>query len=148
MPAPLRFRSAVSRHHPQMPRLVTAPWDEVARWKLAGTTTVEASLNGADIGRRSLKRWDEKRCWWIDLPDPVCRKLKLDEVDKVAVELRLASTQLPPELQALIAKNKAARAAWERLTPPQQRMLRENVAAAKQPATRARRAARALGVED
>ena len=148
MPAPLRFRSAVSRHHPQMPRLVTAPWDAVARWKLAGTTTVQAALNGADIGRRSLKRWDEKRCWWIDLPEPVCRKLKLDVGDEVDVELRLASTELPAELASLIARNKAARAAWERLTPPQQRMLRENVAAGKQPATRARRAARELGVED
>jgi len=58
-----------------------------------------------------------------------------------------ASTELPSELAALIAKNKAARAAWERLTPAQQRMLRENVAAGKQPATRARRAARELGVE-
>lgn len=58
-----------------------------------------------------------------------------------------ASTELPAELAALISKNRTARAAWERLTPPQQRMLSEDVAAAKGSVTRARRAARHLGVE-
>jgi hypothetical protein len=148
MPAPLRCRSVVSRHHPQMPRLVTVPWDDVARWKLDSTTTVDAALNGAPIGRRSLKRWDEKHCWWIELPEPICSRLGLDAGSKVEVELKLASTELPAELSALIARNKAARAAWERLTPPQQRMLREDVAAARQSATRARRAIRGLGLED
>ncbi len=55
---------------------------------------------------------------------------------------------LPAELAELLAKNKAARAAWERLTPAQQRMLLEDVATAKTSTTRARRAARMLGLED
>jgi len=147
MAAPLRFRSTVSRHMPQFPRLVTVPWDEVARWKPAGTTTVDATVNGEAIGRRSLLRWDERHCWWFVLPDPTCRKLGVDEGDGVQVELRLASTELPAEMAALISKNKAARAAWERLTPAQQRMLREEVAAGKQSATRTRRASRGLGLE-
>jgi len=147
MAAVLRFRSKVSRHHPDFPRLVTAPWDEVARWKLAGTAIVDCTLNGTPVGRRSLLRWDERNCWWFNLPDPICKRLRLDEGDVVAVELRLASTELPAELAALIAKDKAARAAWQRLTAPQQRMLREEILSAKQPGTRARRAARALGVK-
>jgi len=61
---------------------------------------------------------------------------------------RRASTALPAELSELLAKHKTARAAWERLTPAQQRMLREEVAAAKQSTTRARRAARMLGLEE
>ncbi len=147
MAAPLRCRSTVSRHHPQMPRLVSVPWDAVSRWKLSGTTVVEATLNGTPIGRRSLKRWDEQRCWWFDLPEPLCRKLGLEVGDAVQVELRQASEELPAELAALVARNKAARAAWGRLTPAQQRMLREEVLAGKQPATRARRARRGLGLD-
>ncbi len=146
MPAVLRCRSTVSRHHPQMPRLVTVPWAVVARWKLPGTTVVEAALDGTPIGRRSLKRWDERRCWWFDLPQPLCRKLGLDEGSPVQVELRLASQEPPPELAELIARNQAARARWRALTPAQQRLLREDVLAAKQPVTRARRARKGLSL--
>ena len=148
MPVALRCRSTVSRHHPRMPRLVTVPWEAVARWKLAGTTVVEATLDGTPIGRRSLKRWDERRCWWFDLTEPLCRELGLDEGSPVQIELRLASAELPPELAALVERDQAARAAWRALTLAQQRMLREEVLAAKQPATRMRRARTGLGLED
>jgi hypothetical protein len=143
----LRFRSTVSRHHPRMPRLVTVPLEAVVRWKLPGTTVVEAVLDGTPIGRRSLKRWDERRCWWFDLPDPLCRKLGLDVGAAVKVELRRASEDLPAELAALVVRDKAARAAWARLRPAQQRMLRENVLAGKQPATRTRRARKGLSLD-
>jgi len=46
----------------------------------------------------------------------------------------------------LIKNNSQARTRWERLTPGQKRMLREEILAAKQAATRERRAARALGI--
>lgn len=144
----LRFRSAVARHHPRMPRLVTVPREQVARWKLDGTTIVEAALDGSAIGRRSLKRWDERRCWWFDLPEATCRRLGLDVGDAVQVELRRATDAPPPELARLLAADRAARAAWEGLTPAQQRMLREQVLSARQPATRSRRARRGLGLED
>ena len=130
-----------------MPRLVTVPWEAAARWKLPGTTVVEASLNGTPIGRRSLKRWDERHCWWFDLSDTLCRKLGLDVGAAVQVELRRASQELPAELSALVTRDRATRAAWSRLTPAQQRMLREEVLAAKQPATRARRARKGLGLD-
>lgn len=82
----------------------------------------------------------------MDLPDATCRKVGVDTGDVVALSLRVASEELPAELAQLIKQNPSARAQWEKFTPGQQRMLREEILAAKQPATRARRAARALGI--
>jgi uncharacterized protein YdeI (YjbR/CyaY-like superfamily) len=66
--------------------------------------------------------------------------------DRVKLSLRIASEELPAELARLIKNNQFARARWERFTPGHKRMLREEVLAAKQPATRERRATRALGL--
>lgn len=75
--------SKVIRHNPQFSRLVTIPLDKIAPWKLTGTTTVEGMINDTDLGRRSLKRWDERQCWWIELPEPLCKKARLDTGDEV-----------------------------------------------------------------
>lgn len=160
--------SVVEHKHEGLPRFVCVPLQKVAPWKLEETTTVEGTMRaigraigraagnavgaGADasveIGRRSLKRWDERRCWWMDLPEPLCRKAKVDTGDRVELSLRVASQELPKELAMLISKNPAARKNWERLTAPQQRMLREEIYAASQPQTRERRARRMLNVSD
>lgn len=131
--------SKVIRHHPQFPRLVTIPLDKVASWKLNGTATVEGTINDTELGRRSLKRWDERECWWIDLPEPLCKKAKLETGDSVNLRIRLASEDLPQELTQLLKENSEARARWASLTSAQQRMLREEVFAAKTSATRRRR---------
>jgi predicted DNA-binding antitoxin AbrB/MazE fold protein len=136
--------TTVIRHNPQFSRLVTIPLDQIDPWKLTGTTTVEGTINDVDLGRRSLKRWDDRNCWWIDLPEPLCRKAKLEEGDEVHLTIRLASEDLPEELQELLKTNATAKANWERLTQSQQRMLREEVFAAKTAAARRRRAAKFL----
>ena len=143
---PIEVRTVVEHKYEGFPRFVCIPLDKVAPWKIDVTTTVEGTLNGVDIGRRSLKRWDERRCWWIDLPESLCRKAKIDTGDRIELNLRIASPDLPEELAQLITSHAAARKAWEQLTPGQQRMLREEVFAASQPATRERRARRALGL--
>ena len=134
----------VIRHNPQFARLVTIPLEEIEPWKLSGTTTVEGTINGVDLGRRSLKRWDERNCWWIDLPEPFCKKAKLETGDEVTLTIRLASEDLPEELQDLLKTSRVAKANWEKLTQPQQRMLREDIFSAKTSATRRRRAAKFL----
>ncbi len=134
----------VTRHNPQFSRLVTIPLDKFEPWKLSGTTTVEGTINGTDLGRRSLKRWDERNCWWIDLPDPLCKKAGLEEGDEVELTIRLASEDLPEELQELLKTNAIAAANWEKKTQAQQRMLREDVFAAKTSAARRRRAEKFL----
>ncbi|HKR10577.1 MAG TPA: YdeI/OmpD-associated family protein [Pyrinomonadaceae bacterium] len=134
----------VIRHNPQFSRLVTIPLDDMDPWKLTGTATVEGTINGVELGRRSLKRWDDRNCWWIDLPEPLCKKAKLEEGDEVQLTIRLASEDLPEELQQLLKTNSVAKANWEKLTQPQQRMLREDVFAAKTSAARRRRAEKFL----
>lgn len=144
MPKEIEVTSTVSRHHPQLSRLVTISLDKVAPWKLEHTSVVEGTINGVDLGRRSLKRWDDRQCWWIDLPEPLCKKAHLETGDQVKLRIRLASEELPDELKELLSKNSVARLRWEQLTTAQQRMLREEILAAKSSTTRARRAAKVL----
>jgi hypothetical protein len=129
---------------PQFSRLVTIPLEKIAPWKLTETTVVEGEINGTPLGRRSLKRWDDRNCWWIDLPDPLCRKAELDTGDEVELTIRLASEELPEELALLLRTNRTAKGNWEKLTVAQQRMLREEILAAKSSETRARRASKVL----
>ena len=128
---------------PQFSRPATIPLDKI-KWKLSGTTTVEGAINGVDLGRRSLKRWDGRNCWWIDLPEQLCKKAKLETGDEVTLTIRLASDDLPDELQDLLKTNRVAKTNWEKVTQPQQRMLREEIFAAKASATRRRRAEKSL----
>lgn len=132
--------TTVTRHHPQFSRLATIPIAKLAPWKLTETTVVEGEINGTPLGRRSLKRWDERECWWIDLPDPLCKKAKVEVGDEVKLVIRLASEDLPEELKQLLESNAKAAAKWKSMTSAQQRMLREEIFAAKTAATRTKRA--------
>jgi len=146
MPKPkvIQITSRVTRHMPQFSRLVTIPIEDINPWNLTETTVVEGEINGTPFGRRSLKRWDDRSCWWIDLPDPLCKKAKLETGDEVELTIRLASEDLPEELAQLLKTNRTAKANWEKLTTAQQRMLREEIFGAKSSETRARRAAKVL----
>lgn len=139
--------SKVIRHNPQFSRLITIPLDKLEPWNLAGTTTVEGRINDTDLGRRSLKRWEERKCWWIDLPEPLCKRAGLETGDEVQLTIRLASEDLPDELKDLLKNNSLAKANWEKLTQPQQRMVREDIFTAKSSASRRRRAERLLIVK-
>jgi hypothetical protein len=144
MAKPLTVSGIVERKYEQFPRFVCIPLDKIDPWKLESTTTVEGTINGADIGRRSLKRWDDRKCWWMDLPEALCKKAGIETGDRVELKLRIASEDLPRELAELIAKDRKAKVRWQKLTIGQQRMLREEVMSAKQSSTRSRRAARVL----
>src|SRR5262245_3297356 len=122
-PKTIQVKSIVSRHMPQFSRLVTIPLEKIAPWKLTETTVVEGEINKTPLGRRSLKRWDDRNCWWIDLPDAICKKAKLETGDEVDLTISLASEDLPEELTQLLKKNRVAKANWEKLTTAQQRML-------------------------
>lgn len=132
--------TTVTRHHPQLSRLATIPLGTVAPWKLTGTTVIDGTINGTPLGRRSLKRWDERECWWIDLPDPLCKKAKIEVGDEVKLVIHLASEVLPDELKHLLDSNAKAAAKWKTMTTAQQRMLREEIFTAKTSATRTKRA--------
>lgn len=142
----LKVTSTIEHKHEGLPRFVCIPMKVVDPWKLTATTTVELSINDVPVGRRSLKRWDDQDCWFLDLSNDICRRAAIDTGDQVKLSLTIASEALPDELAELIEKNRVARQRWDKLTPGQQRMLREEILAAKQSGTRARRAAQALGI--
>jgi hypothetical protein len=142
----IQLTAVIARKDPRLPRFVVVPSSAIDAWKLTQTTVVEGTMNGHDLGRRSMKKWDERR-WFIELPQPLCERAKVDTGSRIQLVLEIATDRLPAELEALLASNPVAKQAWERLSQGSRRMLRENVAAAKQSATRARRAAIGLGVQ-
>lgn len=135
----------IERKDHRLPRFAVVPARLLEGWRLECTTVVEVTLNGAVIGRRSLKRWDDGR-WFVELTQQMCERLGVDTGDRVDLSLRVASDALPDELAALLAESRRAQAVWAKLTPAQQRMLREEILAARSAATRRRRAERGLGM--
>lgn len=135
----------VERKDRRLPRFMVVPAQLLDGWKLADTTIVEATVNGVGVGRRSMKKWNDD-WWFVELSQPLCDRAGVDTGDRVNLSLRLASADLPEELATLLATSRPAQAAWTKLTPAQQRMLREEVLAAKAADTRRRRAERGLGV--
>ena len=127
----------IERKGPRLPRFFVIPTPPLAPWGLTGTTVVEATLNGVEIGRRTLKPWDADR-WFVELSELICRLANVATGDRIRVSLRPASMDLPAELAGLIEEQPRAKAIWAALTASQQR-------AAKAPETRRRRAERALG---
>lgn len=137
------IHTTVKRKQAGLPRFAVVPSTVVAAWGLDGTTVVEVCFNDAPAARRTLKRWDAAR-WFISITEDDCRRYGVATGDEIKLTLRPAAEDLPAELAELLRADEGARAAWERLTQSQRRMLREEVAAAKQTATRARRARRML----
>jgi hypothetical protein len=136
----LKLQVVIEKKHEQSPAFVVVPAAKLAPWKLTGTTTVDASLDGVALGRRSLHRWDERGCWFLELRRDQLEALGKSPGERAALVVRRASEVLPDEQRELIEAEPKARARWEALTQAQQRMLREHVLSAKGAATRARRA--------
>lgn len=139
----IEIRARIEQKQRDLPRYVVIPAAVVRGWRVDGTTTVTGAINGTALGRRSLKRWDEAR-WFVELTATLCRAAGVDVGDTVAVALERADATLPAELSDLLARDTAAAQRWRAMTASQQRMVREEVFAAKGAATRARRAARSL----
>lgn len=143
MTPPVRLDAVVERKQPDLPRFIVVPTEAIAGWQLSDTTVVEVSINGAEVPRRTIKRWDDRR-WFLSITAEDCRLLGIDTGDRISLTLQVAPIDLPEELANLLSSNPIAAEAWGRLTPSQQREIREHVAAAKQSATRVRRAESAL----
>jgi len=139
----VKLEVVIERKHAEMAAFVVVPAARIARWKLTGTTTVEGTLDGVALGRRSLHRWDGER-WFLELRRDHLEAVGKSPGDRATLVMALASAALPAELQSLIDANPKARARWEAHTEAQRRMLREDILAAKTSATRERRARHAL----
>src|SRR5258708_1138656 len=101
----LTVTTTIERKHEGLPRFLCIPMSKADPWKLPGTMTVEVTLNGVKIGRRSLKRWEDNNCWFMDLSDPICRQAKVETGDCVKMTMRLASEELPEELSRSIKED-------------------------------------------
>lgn len=133
----------IERKQPDLPGYVLVPAAAIARWKLDGTTSVEGTIDGLPLGRRSLKRWDDER-WFLELRREHLSELKKAPGDAARLAIAPASTELPAELSALIEAEPAAHARWDAHTDAQRRMLREEILGLKTAAGRERRSRRAL----
>ena len=94
----------IERKQAELPSFVVIPAAEVARWKLRATTTVEGTLDGVPLGRRSLKRWDDQR-WFIELRRelPAARSLRSGVlIGRLALSaadgMPLCASVLPPAI--------------------------------------------------
>ena len=140
---PIQLSVTIERKQPDLPRFVVVPSTLVSPWRLDGTTTVDVKINGLPVGRRSLVRWDDDR-WFLTITQQDCRRTGIDTGSNPAIAIAVASAELPDELVGLLNESPEAARAWDRLSGAQRRMLREEIASAKQPATRLRRARKAL----
>ena len=80
----------IERKDPKLPRFAVIPTASVEKWGIKENTVLEGIMRGVEMGRRPLKRWDDQR-WFIQLPEPLCKKAGVDTGDSVTVILRLAS---------------------------------------------------------
>ncbi len=133
----------IERKMAKLPSFVVVPAKAIASWKLDATTTVDATLDGVSLGRRSLKRWDDER-WFVELRNEHLAAIAKRIGDRAKLSIARASEALPAELETLLAKDAKARAAWNSLTDAQRRMLREELLGLKSSAARDRRARREL----
>jgi len=139
----LKIAVRIEQHERRLPAFVVIPARALSAWELTGTTTVEASLDGVALGRRSLRPGDDGR-WFVELRREQFVAVGKAPGDRATITLARVSDELPQELAHVIETDPTARANWEKRTDAQRRMLREDVLAAKTPATRERRARRAL----
>jgi hypothetical protein len=140
---PIVLTAVIERRQRNLPRFVAVPSDALKAWSLAGSTSVQVSFNGQEAAPRTIKKGGDGY-WLISVTEKDCRSLGLDTGDKVKISLQAADSGLPHELAMLLNTSETARAAWDARTPAQQRKLRDEIAAVKQPGLRWRRARQAL----
>lgn len=88
----LGLMAKIQRKDPKLPRFVVVPSMLVTDWGVEENVTVIGELNGVDMGRRPLKRWDDER-WFIQIPEPLCKKANVDTGDMVTVTMQIAADQ-------------------------------------------------------
>lgn len=82
----------IQRKAPKLPRFIVVPSALVSDWGVEQNVTIVGELNGVNLGRRSLKRWDADR-WFIQVPEPVCKKANVDTGDMVTVTMQIAEDE-------------------------------------------------------
>ena len=137
----IRLCARLQRKDPRLPVYVVIPGSKVQAWALTGTTVIEGSANGVAFGRRNIKAWGKDSTdWFVEFTAPFCKTAMLAVGDELTLELQLADAATPPELERILAGNQRLTAAWQALSDSARRDAGEHIRAAKNEATRARRA--------
>lgn len=82
----------IQRKDPKLPRFIVVPSALVSDWGVEKNVAIVGELNGVKLGRRALKRWDADR-WFIQLPEPVCKKANVDTGDMVTVTMQISGDE-------------------------------------------------------
>lgn len=88
----LGLMAKIERKDPKLPRFIVVPSALVNDWGITENVIVTGELNGVDMGRRSLKYWDENR-WFIQVPEPLCKKANVDTGDRVTITMQIAPAE-------------------------------------------------------
>ena len=138
---PVQISTQLQRKDPRLPVYVVIPSHHLKPWGLTGTTVIEGSANGYPFGRRTIKAWGKGRDeWFIEFTAAFCKTASLQVGDRVDLEIQLADTSTPQELESILSQSKSLEAAWLALSERERRDAGEHIRAAKAPATRQRRA--------
>ncbi|GJM09558.1 MAG: hypothetical protein DHS20C11_18340 [Lysobacteraceae bacterium] len=134
------FRSILRCHTPGQPLYFLVPPEVPEKLKKRRTFMSIVTINGVEIGRRSVKPWNEK--WFVELTSKHLITANVVEGAQLRVKLSLAQA-VPDELISALEANGLA-AAWEQLTAAQRRALAEPICDAKRATTRSDRVNRVL----
>lgn len=85
----LGLMAKIQRKDLKLPRFIVVPSMLIDDWGVKQNIEVVGELNGVDMGRRPLKRWDDER-WFIQIPEPLCKKANVDTGDMVTITMLIA----------------------------------------------------------
>jgi hypothetical protein len=98
----VRLSTRLERKDPRLPVYVVIASRHLSPWCLTGTTVIEGTANGHPFGRRTIRAWGkESDDWFVEFTAPFCKAASLNVGDDVALELRLADTSTPKELEPI-----------------------------------------------
>lgn len=138
----LRLSASIQRKSPRLPVYVFIPGAHLASWGLTRTSIIEGTANGHGFGRRTIKAWGQgSDAWFVEFTASFCKAAGLKDGDPVELEISLAETSMPDELNRSLMGERGLADAWSKLPERQKREAAEYVRAAKNQATRDRRAA-------
>lgn len=136
---PVRFRTKLLQY-PGMGPWFRIPARFIRDWSLITTTTVEGTINGHPLGRRSIKDSGPKTDdWYMALTKDLAEAIDARKGDEVEIELRLADMTMPEEMAARMESDPEFARAYEALKPNHKRKAIEHYLEAKTPAGRTAR---------
>lgn len=138
----VKLSTQLQRKDPRLPVYVVIPGQYVQPWRLVGTTVIEGTANGFPFGRRTIKAWGKgSDDWFVEFTAPFCKSAHLNVGDHVILELKLADTSTPNELESILAKSEGLSAVWMALSERERKDAGEHIRAARTQTTREDRAA-------